>query len=278
MKIEDVIARLEAFHVLPDHPERTVDTVKCGDVSQECTGIAVTVCASVEVIRSAAAQGCNLLIVHEPTFYGDAEGAPSLGNDPVYLEKRALLERSGVVIYRDHDRMHGPGGPAAKVHTATDCIYYGIMKELGWERWREGEETKPLWFRIPRTTVRALAAELIDAFGLTGARIVGDPEAGVETVFLCEHVWGRQNDYEIIASAAEADVMIPLEIMDWTLTAYVRDAAQLGRGKAIIEMGHFNTEELGMRYFARLLPDILGNVVPVRFIQSGDVYDYIVRG
>lgn len=278
MKISEILKKLEAWHAPLDHPEHTADSVKCGDAERECTGVAVTVCVTVDVIRQAAEQGCNLIIGHEPLFYGDSEYAPTLERDAVYQEKNALLEKHGIVVYRNHDHMHGPGGPMAKVHTETDYIYYGIMKELGWEAYREGEETKPLWYKIPKTSVRELTNWLLAAFDLTGARIVGNPDGAVETVFLCEHVQGRPNDYEAIAKAADADVMIPLEIVDWTLTSYVRDAAQLGYNKAIIEMGHFNTEELGMRYLAKLLPEITGADVPVRFVKSGDAYSYIVRG
>lgn len=278
MKIFEIIEKLENWHAPLDHPDHTADSVKCGDGSLDCTGIAVTVCVTVDVIRKAIDQGCNLIIGHEPVFYGDPEYAPSLENDPVYLEKKKLLDENNIVVYRDHDHMHGPGGPMAKVHTEIDYIYYGIMKQLGWEPYRIGEETKPLWYQIPKTTVRELAGTLLQEFDLTGARIVGSLDGEVSTVFLCEHVQGRPNDYETIAKAAKADVMIPLEIVDWTLTSYVRDACQLGGHKAIIEMGHFNTEELGMEYMAKLLPEILGVEIPVKFIKSGDAYRYIVRG
>ena len=277
MKILEIVKNLEAWHAPLDHPDHTSDTVKIGDVNQECTGIAVTVSVTVDVIRRAKAAGCNLIIGHEPLFYGDAEYDPILEQDPVYLMKKQLLEESGIVVYRDHDHMHGPGGPMAKVHTETDYIYYGIMKELGWEACRMGEETKPLWYKVPKTTAGALSGQLLGAFDLTGARLVGDPETEVQTVFLCEHVQGR-GDYETIAKAAEADLMIPLEIVDWTLTSYVRDACQLGMPKAILEMGHFNTEELGMKYLAKLLPEVTGADVPVKFIKSGDTYSYIMRG
>ena len=165
----------------------------------------------------------------------------------------------------------------AKIHTEIDHIYYGIMKELGWEAYVQGEQTKPIWFRIPQTTVQELCNILVNKFHLCGARIVGDPNGKVETVFICEHVQGRSHDYEVIAKAKEADVMIPLEIVDWTLTEYVRDACQLGINKAIIEMGHFNTEELGMEYMAKQLAKALEEEVPVRFIQSGDTYHYFVK-
>lgn len=275
MKIAEVIEKLEGWHAPLDRPH-TVDTTKIGDVEQECTGIAVSCVATVEVVRQARKKGCNLIICHEPLFYGDNEEADMQPDDPVYTAKRKLIEDAGIVVWRDHDHMHGPGGPGSEVHTEIDYIYYGIMKMLAWDAYRVGEETKPLWFRIPKTTVRALAGELMDKFNLTGVRVVGNQEAEVSTVYFCEHVLGR-GDARTIQKAAKADVMIPLEIIDWTLSAYVRDACQLGMPKAIIEMGHFNTEEPGMQYMLRWLPEVIGEEIPLYFIQSGDSFGYILR-
>ena len=275
MKIAEIIEKLEQWHAPVDHPH-TVDTVKIGDISQECTGIAVTCFASVDVVRKAIENGCNLIICHEPLFYGDQEENGMSNEDPVFTEKRKLLDDAGIVVWRDHDHMHGPGGPGAEVHTEIDYIYYGIMKKLGWEQYRMGEETKPLWFQIPKTTVKELTQKLLESLNLTGARIVGDQDAEVSTVFICEHVTGR-GDARTITKAVKADVMIPLEIVDWTLSAYVRDSCQLNMAKAIIEMGHFNTEELGMQYMLEWLPEIIGTEVPLQFIQSGDSFSYILR-
>ena len=46
-------------------------------------------------------------------------------------------------------------------------------------------------------------------------------------------------------------VLIPFEICDYALTQYVIDAAAQGRNKVLLEIGHFNCEELGMKATAR---------------------------
>ena len=275
MKIVEIIKQVEQWHAPVDHPH-TVDTIKIGDTNQECTGIAITCFASVDVVRRSIEEGCNLIICHEPLFYGDQEENGISNNDPVFMAKRKLLEDAGIVVWRDHDHMHGPGGPGTEIHTEIDYIYYGIMKKLGWEQYRLGEETKPLLFQIPVTTVSDLTQELLVKLNLCGARIVGDQSAEVSTVYLCEHVMGR-GDAKTIAKAVNVDVMIPLEIVDWTLSAYVRDSCQLNMPKAIIEMGHFNTEEIGMQYMLDWLPEVIGKEVPLRYIQSGDSFSYILR-
>ncbi len=277
MKISEIIEKLEAWHPPLMNPNRTADTVKCGNPEEECTGVAVTCFASVDVIRQAAAKGINFIICHEPLFFGDQERCPELEGDPVYEEKSRLLKESGIVVWRDHDHIHGPGGPGAEVHPEIDYIYYGIMKELGWEDYVIGETTKPLQYEIPRTTVRELAREFMEKFRLTGLRVVGNLDAEVRKVFVCEHITGRPGDLRAIRNAADYDVMIPLEIVDWTLSEYVRDAAQLGKGKAILEMGHFNTEELGMKYMTKWLPKVIGAEVPVTFLPSGDSFSYLLR-
>ncbi len=279
MKISKIIEQLKAWHAPLDHPEHTSDTIKWGNPEMECTGIAVTCFTSINVIHEAAKKGCNLIICHEPTFYGNEDDLGWLSGDRVLDAKQRLLEETGMVIWRDHDHMHGPGGPKSTVHAVNDWIFYGIMKELGWEAYVEGEITKPLWFRLPDTTVSQLADELTQKFNLNGLRIVGDPNASVSTVFICEHLFpGFGDDREIIKKAANADVMIPLEIMDWTLSEYVRDAAQLGYPKAILEMGHFNVEELGMKYMADAwLPEVVDHSIPVHYIQSGDSFQYYRR-
>ena len=68
--------------------------------------------------------------------------------------------------------------------------------------------------------------------------------------------------------------MLPLEIVDWTMSEYVYDAASLGKPKALIEIGHFNLEEAGMRYMETWLPDVIGEEIPVAFVQSGDAFTY----
>src|SRR6266571_6315716 len=47
----------------------TVDTFKAGNPDTLVTGVAVTMMATMDVLQRASAQGLNLVITHEPTFY-----------------------------------------------------------------------------------------------------------------------------------------------------------------------------------------------------------------
>jgi putative NIF3 family GTP cyclohydrolase 1 type 2 len=279
MKIIDVINKICQFHGdVGEHAP--FDKVIYGDAEKECTGIVTTCNGTVEVIRETAKRGANFLIVHEDVFYNSFDKDELVEGVALVDEKRKLLDETGIVIWRDHDHMHGGGPkPMGTPRDKTDYIYYGIMKELGWEEYLVGDIKKPLLYEIPETDVPTLCHELMEKLNLNGVRIVGKADAKVKRVFICEHVNDR-HDEELYKQMDElnADVFIPLEIVDWTLSEYVRDAVAMGQNKAILEMGHFNFEEPGMKYMAEAwLPELLGNEIPVSFVQSGDSFHYITK-
>jgi len=273
VKISEIIEKIIAYHP-PMDTTRTCDVIKYGNPDKECTGIVVTCFASADVIRKTVELGANFMICHEPVFYNHEDETEWLQDNKVFLAKKKLLDETGVVIWRDHDRIHA--GPSNNNRPHMDGIFYGIMQELGWESYLENYPNKPLLYKLPETTVRELARELIDKLHLNGMRIVGDMDAKVSKVLICQHVFGHR-DNEIIeqTDTDNIDVLIPLEIVDWTLSEYVRDSDQLGQPRAILAMGHFNFEEPGMKYMTKWLPEVIGNDVPVHYVQSGDGFQYI---
>lgn len=75
--------------------QNTVDTLKSGDPSMEVKGIATAFMPTQRVIEKAISMGANLLISHEGLFYSHHDNTDSLKNDPVYDEKRKLIQASG---------------------------------------------------------------------------------------------------------------------------------------------------------------------------------------
>ncbi|MBE6018643.1 MAG: hypothetical protein E7233_13755 [Lachnospiraceae bacterium] len=280
MTIQEIVDKILDFHPPITRPE-TVDVFKCGDPSAECTGIAVTCFASTRVIQKAIGLGVNFIITHEPTFFNDPEETDFLEGNRAYIEKKRLIDENGIVIWRDHDHIHGPGKPGMPVEERefTDFIFYGIMETLGWRKFLIGSEKKPLEYRMPGRTVRDIAEELIDKLNLNGIRVIGDKNAPAEKVFITEHISGRFDNKKIKKIEDEDfDVIIPLETIDWTIAEYVLDSCTAGNPKAILSMGHFNFEEPGMKYMAdKWLPELINNEVPVHFIPCADTYDYIVK-
>ncbi|HEX2723457.1 MAG TPA: Nif3-like dinuclear metal center hexameric protein, partial [Gemmatimonadaceae bacterium] len=71
-------------------PNPTVDTFKAGDADATVRGIAVTMMATLDVLERAAEKGHNLIITHEPTYYGHRDDIAALEkeNDAVLAAKR----------------------------------------------------------------------------------------------------------------------------------------------------------------------------------------------
>ena len=64
------------------------------------------------------------------------------------------------------------------------------------------------------------------------------------------------------------------EILEWTLAAYVRDAAQLGLNKALIILGHNRSEEVGMQHLPSWLEPLLPGI-PIGFAAAGEPFEYV---
>ena len=269
MTIQQAIDKIIAYHP-PIDESNTCDFVKCGDPNAELTGIVTTCCASVDVVRQAIALGANLIVCHEPTFYTHMDDHGWLqGKNRVFDEKLQLCEENGIVIWRDHDHIHAH---------RPDGIRYGVMKELGWEEYLIGDPNEPDYFCLPETTVRDLALYLKEKVGLNAVRMIGDPESIVRNVKMCWHILpGDPLETEAVKllERDDVDVLMPGEMIDWTAACFARDAAQLGKNKAIIQLGHINYEELGMKYAAVWLQELFGGAVPVQFVRSADLYNYV---
>ena len=271
MTIRQIIERLEAYHKPLDPHKRTCDGLIIGDAGKECTGVAVTCCATAEAIGKAAKLGCNFLITHEPTFFDGYDETEWLDGNPVYEAKKQLIEQTGMTIYRNHDRLHSD---------VPDGIFNGVVRMLGWEACGSVDTFMPgACFEVGRTTVGELARHMIDVLHVDGIRIIGDPEMEVTRAGFIFHFSGGAMDRELIRFIEKNDmqVIIPGEIVDWTIGEYVQDAVCLGKKRALLNVGHFSWEEPGMEYAARWLPDVIGRDVPVHFVQSGNQYRWLAK-
>lgn len=273
MTIKEILHRIESYHTpihgYRDNP-RACDGVKYGDPSVECTGIASAIAASVDVIEKAAAAGCNLLYVHEPTFYTHWDTVDWLAGDPVYTAKIALLKRYRMVVYRDHDHQHAHN---------PDGVFEGIMQDLGWEPYLIGERGRPMDFCIPPCSARQLAELFRQRLGLRCIRLIGNADATVQRISFVLHITdgdlATQQEVTRKIMAQHLDAVVPLECVEWTAASYVRDAAQLGQNLAMILPGHMAGEALGNKWATTWLQRITDNQVPVCYIQMEDMYQYL---
>ena len=287
MKNSDVISKILAYHPVLENDEGC-DGYKAGNPQDECRGVAVALVPTVDVIERAAKLGCNLLVTHEPIFYQTPDFPEWKGCFPnaVYEEKRSLLERTKMTVWRDHDHMHAH---------RPDSIFAGVMLELGWEDYYVpvGEFGEGFCFRfqLPEMTVGELGALLKEKLHLNGLKYIGDAAARISKAALVGHLCpgtfmeegimedGYYHDYamEIMQKMEEEgiEVIIPGEIIEWTVLAYIRDAVAMGRTKACMNIGHFNLEELGMADFAKRIAELAGDALPVHYIPTEDGFSYL---
>jgi len=282
MKIKDVISIVKAFHKGSDQNGITIDEITTrdkvlyGNPELDCTGIVTTCFASVEVIRKAARLGANLIIVHEALFWNRGDKTEWLSENQVFLEKKKLLDDTGIVVWRDHDYIHS--GIPLSDGEYVDGIFYGIMVRLGWEKYLVDSQFRPLCFEIPHKPVKIFARELMEKFGISGIKVIGDLNTEVHRFMIAEHIIGP-NDNPILSKieGGNYDTVLAMEITDFTVSEYIRDSGMLGKPKVVLAIGHFNLEEVGMEYMMEYLPALFNNTIPCHFVQSGDSFSYITK-
>ena len=283
MKITQVIEKILEYHPTFPADYDGCDGYKSGNPDVECTGIATALVPTVEVIRKAAGCGCNLLYVHEPSYYStpDYPDWRAGYTNEVYEEKRALLEKTEMVIFRDHDHTHAH---------RPDGIFTGVIKYLGWEENQVKQDGMTMYFEFPDMTVGKMNQLLKEKLSLNGIRYIGRPDITIKRVAIIGHLLpnifehqpttgdGFCPEYatEVIRllEHENVDAIIPGEVIDWTVISYIRDAVQLGKTKAVFNVGHFNIEELGMKYAADWIPELIEHKIPVHYIPTGDIYAF----
>jgi putative NIF3 family GTP cyclohydrolase 1 type 2 len=248
--------------------EKTCDLLIEGNMEHQVMGVGTTFMATVDVIRRATALKCNLIITHEPTYFSGPDNTDWLKDDPVYQKKRALINENKISIWRYHDHMHSGN---------TDLIYAGLLENLGWKQYLNKNLPHPHCYTIPATTVAALADFFKKKLGMKVIQIVGD------TGMKCSRVGilvgggslglGDEKMPATLMNEQQLDVMVCGEITEWTLSAYVRDAAALGFNKAMIVVGHERSEEPGMKELAKRLQPLLDGI-PVHFLDAGEPFIY----
>ncbi|MGD0780081.1 MAG: Nif3-like dinuclear metal center hexameric protein [Dehalococcoidales bacterium] len=249
--------------------EKTCDQLIEGNWEHQVTGVVTTFMATVDVIRRTIEMGCNLIITHEPTYFTGSDDIQWVKNDPVYQRKKTLIDDNKISIWRYHDHMHSGN---------EDLIYAGLLKDLGWTNYRNTEFPLPHCYSIPTTTVTALVGFLKKTLGMKVIQVVGDLETKCSQVGILvgggSLGLGHEEMPAKLMNDQQLDVMICGEITEWTLSAYVRDAAALGFKKAMIVIGHERSEEPGMKELANRLQPLLKEI-PVHFLDAGEPFIYL---
>jgi len=261
MKAFEIMNELFAYAEDVDF-SKTCDTCKAGNPEREVKKVAVTMIATVDIIRQAKQWGAHLLITHEPTYYShyDIEVDEKIQN-----EKRKLVEESGMTVYRYHDHPH---------RTIPDMVAVGEFECLGLDGTLEEAKlmTPVRWHLKDAMTPVQLAKIIEDRFHIKHVRICGARD------ILCRKISGMfgQPDSKRVLEELQNDkceIIVVGEVCEWMVSEYVRDAAALGHKKAMLVLGHVGSERESMRYTANLLKH-MHQELEVKYFESDEVYTY----
>jgi putative NIF3 family GTP cyclohydrolase 1 type 2 len=234
----------------------SVDTLKSGSWNQPVTGIATTFMATLDVLKKAEAEGINLILTHEPTYYNHFDFKDHYGEeDPVVQAKLDFINKNKLVILRFHDLPH---------QIKDDMIYQGLINILGWEKYHQGD----MVFESPYENVQELSEFLSNHFGTSTVRVVGDPEFRLNKIGVLPGAYDSRAQVEKFKNG-DIDALIVGESREWETIEYARDAQELGWEKALIVMGHADSEEPGMGYTAEWLKELFPDL-KVKFIPAGN--------
>jgi putative NIF3 family GTP cyclohydrolase 1 type 2 len=230
------------------HPvgEPSVDRIIAGDPETVVQGIAVMWTPAWDALRRAQADGCNVVVAHEPTFFShfDLDGfeeqagkispAALKAMGPTRDAKLRWIEENKMVVIRSHDVVDQmPGG-----------VVDSLVKHLGFSASDVIVRRYP--YRVvrisPAVTAEELARRLARSFaaiGQPGVVFYGDPQRvvaslGLGTGYGCV-------PWDFVELGAEMCVTIDDRIKTWIETEWADDS-----GYPMIVIHHGTAEEWGM--------------------------------
>ncbi|MDB5261125.1 MAG: NGG1p interacting factor [Adhaeribacter sp.] len=242
--------------------DKTVDTLKSGNLDTKVTGIVTTMFATVEVIRKAVALGANFIIAHEPTFYNHQDDTAWLEQDDVYRYKAGLLKKHNIAVWRNHDYIHSH---------KPDGVQTGLVAALGWQKYYNPENRNR--FVIPSISLKALIAHSKEKLSIETVRYIGDLSQTCQRILLMPGASGGRRHIEEMMKE-KPDVIMCGEAPEWETVEYVRDAQAKGDKLSLVLLGHAVSEEPGAEWMASWLkPKVPG--VKITHLRSRNPLSFI---
>jgi hypothetical protein len=237
---QQIVDRIRAAG--PELRANSADGVKAGDPASVITGIVVAVMATMRELQWAVERGHNLVITHEPVFYGPNDDPGPRALDPVYLAKKRFIEDQRLVVYRMFEQWNALVPAAAADYLARSC------------GWRPPMAAADQVYDIPETTLGELLLRLTRP---PGTRMVGDRALPVRRVCILP---GSTTLDATMRGLERADAVIAGEAREWEAVPYVLDSISAGRPKGMILLGRLVTEDAAIgacaEWIRRLVPEL----------------------
>jgi len=248
------------------------DTFKAGDTDTPITGIFTTGMSTFNVLRRAVAAGRNMIIPHEDTYFRDNDVTDFLGDDPIYLAKKAFIEQNKLIIWRNHDLAH---------RMRPDQLFAGQLRTLGWTADPIDPAPRMPIVTLPKPmTLRELTRYAVARTGTHSHRMAGDPDMIVRKVAV-----GVGYAFPSMPTVPDVDAIVGGESAEGSAgtlptldqSAFAADMTTLGHPRGIILLGHMGTEDSPMSVVAEWLRGFVPGI-PIDFLPAGEPFHPPLRG
>lgn len=260
VRVRDVINTL----VEPvEQINQTVDKLLYGNKNDLVTGIVTTFIMSHDVLKQAKSLGANFIVSHEGVCYSHHDDFKTLlTNDPVWQEKERFIHTSGMNIFRFHDYLH---------RYQPDGITQGLIESLSWESYIIEQELAYTVIHIPKMQMKDVAEYIKSKLGIEYVRVMGNDTMICQRIGILVGYRGNGDIAIPLFEKHSLDLMIYGEGHEWETPEYVRDALEQGGQKALIVLGHAESEEPGMAALKNRLKHIYPNI-PVHHVSERPLF------
>jgi putative NIF3 family GTP cyclohydrolase 1 type 2 len=257
--VQDV---MDALTLPGGNPAGSVDKLLSGDCRQEVAGIVTCFMPTLYVIDKAAELGANLIVAHEGLFYSHHKRDELYEYSAVLQEKKRRIDAAGVAVYRCHDYSH---------RCVPDGITEGLVQTLGWAPYIRERHPAATIVEIPPASVTEIAAQVKECLGVSFLRIMGDLKTECRRIGVFAGYRGGGQTVIPLIENERLDLVLYGEGPEWETPEYVRDSLHMGTSKALIVLGHGESEEPGMSALADRLRGIFSKI-PVHYVKEEPLF------
>lgn len=143
--------------------------------------------------------------------------------------------------------------------------HVGLIQQLGWDKYASDPNAQVYTF--PPVTLKELASDVEKRLKIKGIRVIGDPATKVSRGGILQGA----PPFHAARLLQQVDVVVAGEQREWEGVEYAWDLQSAGERKGMIVIGHWVSEEAGMRLTADWLKTFIKEV-PIEWISAGEPF------
>ena len=168
------------------------------------------------MIEATAKLKANFIIAHEPSYYNHQDDTGWVENNVVVNEKRALLEKYQITVWRFHDYWH---------RMKPDGIMHGVLLKTGWLAHNPKEERV---FQVPAQPLDDIIRQLKESLKIPHLRYIGDRDSLCSIIALLPGAGGGQIQLSTFIGG-KADLLIVGESSEWETSGIFQGCEGIGK-------------------------------------------------